>query len=145
MYNDKELMRYLTYGIEGKHYDLVDGKVEKYEDTKYDVPAFTFLASENITPLTTSRDQDTPEAKEKLDKFLENLEPSPILGFNFDRKSVESEAGNVEQTIFEYEKNLKTGAFDEDYYQEFLEKLNTAGIDKLIEEVQNQLDNWDRK
>lgn len=145
MYSDKELMRYLTYGIEGKHYDLVDGKVEKYEDTKYDVPAFTFLASENMTPLTTSRDQDTPEAKEKLDKFLEGLEPSPILGFNFDRKSVESEAGNVEQTIFEYEKNLKTGAFDEDYYQEFLDKLNTAGIDKLIEEVQTQLDNWDRK
>lgn len=98
-----------------------------------------------MTPLTTSEDSDTPEAKEKLDKFLENLEPSPILGFNFDRKSVESEAGNVEQTIFEYEKNLKTGAFDEDYYQEFLDKLNTAGIDKLIEEVQAQLDNWDRK
>lgn len=145
MFSDKDLMKYLTYGIEGKHYEMVDGKVKKLEDTKYDVPAFTFLASETMTPLTTSESDDTPEAKAKLDEFLENLEPSPILGFNFDKKEVESEAGNVEQTIFEYEKNLKTGAFDEAYYKEFLEKLDTAGIEKLIAEVQKQLDAWNNK
>ncbi|MDD7044760.1 MAG: DUF3502 domain-containing protein [Peptoniphilaceae bacterium] len=93
--------------------------------------------------MTTSPDSDTPEAKESLEKFISNIKPSPILGFNFDKKNVESQVQNVEQTIFEFEKNLKTGSFDQAYYQNFMEKLDTAGIDELIKEVQSQLDNWD--
>lgn len=144
MYSDPELMRYLVYGIEGKHYNLVDDKVDIIEDSGYEVPGFTFLASEMMTP-TVDANTDEKDKKQMLDTYLDRVEASPILGFNFDKTGNEKEAENVEEVIEQYERDIKTGAFSEEYYQEFLEKLDIADIDKLVKDVQEQLDKWEDK
>lgn len=147
MYEDKELMTILCYGIEGEHYKLEDGKIDKSidKDKNYDVPAFTFLCSYTMPSLLGQKTSDDPEYKKQLEEYTSKLKPSPILGFNLDRKPIDAELTNIEQTISEYEKNIKTGAIDENYYKEFLEKLDTAGMDKAIKEVQKQLDKWQSK
>lgn len=149
MFTDQKLQDMLSYGIEGKHYELVDGKVKKFAveevdaGSDYDVPSFTFLSAFNRTPLAGAPGIGDEEFDQETKEFEEKLTASPVLGFTLDNSSFEAELGNVQQTIAEYGVNLKTGAFDEKYYEEFLEKLKTAGIDKIIEEVQSQLDNWD--
>ena len=88
---------------------------------------------------------DEKDKKQILDTYLDRVEASPILGFNFDKTGNEKEAENVEEVIEQYERDIKTGAFSEEYYQEFLEKLDIAGIDKLVKDVQEQLDKWEDK
>ncbi len=143
MYSDPVLMRYLVNGIEGKNYNLVDGAIERIENTGYDVPEFTFLASEMMTPSVKAKSVDENERKALLDEYLERVKPSPILGFNFDKTGSEKEYENVNQVIDQYVRDIKTGAFDDNYYQEFIDKLKIAGIDKLVEDVQSQLDEWE--
>lgn len=144
MFEDKELMKILCYGIEGENYELKDGKVDKSIDEKkgYDVPAFTFLSNYTTTPLVGGASVGDEAYDKQVETFKSKLVPSPVLGFNLDRKPIETELSNIEQTVTEYQKNIKTGSVDEAYYQEFLDKLNTAGIDKAVEEVQKQLDSW---
>ena len=145
MYSDKVLMRYLVNGIEGVNYNLVDDAIEPIEDTGYDVPGFTFLASQMMTPSVKAEKEDKAEREALLETYLERVKPSPILGFNFDKTGSEKEYENVYQIIEQYLRNIKTGAFDDAYYEEFVEKLHTAGIEKLVEEVQKQLDSWEDK
>ena len=145
MYSDKVLMRYLVNGIEGVNYNLVDDAIEPIEDTGYDVPGFTFLASQMMTPSVKAEKEDKAEREALLETYLERVKPSPILGFNFDKAGSEKEYENVYQIIEQYLRNIKTGAFDDAYYEEFVEKLHTAGIEKLVEEVQKQLDSWEDK
>ncbi|MDO5047499.1 MAG: ABC transporter substrate-binding protein [Anaerococcus sp.] len=149
MFTDQKLQDMLSYGIEGKHYELVDGKVRKFnqeEDgaaNEYDVPSFTFLSAFNRTPLAGAPGIGDEEFDQEAKEFEESLVASPVLGFTIDETNVETEIANIQQTQEQYTTNLKTGAFDESYYQEFLDKLDTAGIQKVVDEVQSQLDNWD--
>ncbi|WP_180754027.1 DUF3502 domain-containing protein [Anaerococcus octavius] len=83
-----------------------------------------------------------PEFDEEVKEFEDKLVASPTLGFRVDKTNIQGELENVQATIERYYNNLKTGAFDDAYYQEFLDQLETAGIDKAIEEIQNQLDTF---
>lgn len=146
MFEDNDLMNILCYGIEGEHYEVKDGKIDKSidENKNYDVPAFTFLSNYTTTPLVGGAAVGEEDYDKQVEIFKSKLESSPVLGFNLDRKPIETELTNIEQTISEYEKNIKTGTVDEAYYDEFLEKLNTAGIDKAVEEIQKQVDAWQK-
>ena len=151
MFTDKKLQDMLCYGIEGKNFEYKDGKVVKHNkdadgiDNDYDVPAFTFLSALNRTPLDGAPGIGDEEFDKEAKEFEERLAPSPVLGFTLDESKIATEIANIQQSVNEYTINLKTGAFDESYYDEFLEKLNAAGIDKVIEEVQSQLDAWNNK
>lgn len=149
MFTDKNLQDMLSYGVEGKNFEYKDGKVVKHNkdsdgiDNDYDVPSFTFLCAFNRTPLEGAPGIGDEEFDKEAKEFEDKLVASPVLGFTLDESKIATEIANVQQTQSEYTINLKTGAFDESYYQEFLDKLNTAGIEKVIEEVQAQLDNWE--
>ena len=151
MFTDQKLQDMLSYGIEGKNFEYVDGKVKKHNidgdgvENDYDVPSFTFLCAFNRTPLEGAPGVGDEEFDKEAKEFEDKLVASPVLGFTLDESNIATEIANVQQTQEEYKVNLKTGAFDESYYDEFLEKLNTAGIEKVIEEVQKQLDGWENK
>ena len=148
MFTDQKLQDMLCYGIEGKNFEYKDGKVVKHNaesdgvDNDYDVPAFTFLSALNRTPLEGAPGIGDEEFDKEAEEFEGKLIASPVLGFTLDESGIATEIANIQQSVNEYTINLKTGAFDESYYDEFLEKLNTAGIEKVLEEVQAQLDKW---
>ena len=68
---------------------------------------------------------------------------SKAFGFAFDATPVTSEVSAVKNTIDEYGTALGSGLMDPaEKYDEFLEKLDSAGINAIIEEAQRQLDEW---
>ncbi len=68
---------------------------------------------------------------------------SPLSGFVFDSSSVQTEIANVTSVVTEMLKPLVTGSVDpETTVPQFLERLKTAGVDKIIAEKQAQLDAW---
>ncbi|SUU93438.1 Maltose-binding periplasmic proteins/domains [Anaerococcus octavius] len=144
MFTDKKLQDLLSYGIEGVDYELKDGKVKKLgtKDEVYDVASFQYLSMFNRTPMADGVGIGDPEFDEEVKEFEDKLVASPTLGFRVDKTNIQGELENVQATIERYYNNLKTGAFDDAYYQEFLDQLDTAGIDKAIEEIQNQLDTF---
>lgn len=145
MFDDEELQRILCYGIEGEHYELQDGKVQRTDNyMNYDVPAFTFIAADTQTPKVGQPTKGEADYDVAVKDYKSKLLPSPVLGFTLDREQISSEISNVQQTFEEYKKNIQTGAFDDSYYEDFLKKLDDAGINKIVEETQKQLDNWQK-
>ncbi|MFC3801679.1 ABC transporter substrate-binding protein [Cohnella sp. GCM10012308] len=136
---DPALYRLLSYGIEGKHYTLnADGTMHVNAGSGY---AASDWAIGNVFNGYVLEGKD-PGVFDATEKENENAAPSPILGFQFDVGPVSSELANLQTVEDEYYPALNTGAIDASKEADYLEKRKKAGVDKVIAEIQKQLDAW---
>jgi len=80
----------------------------------------------------------------KLAEMNDSAAVSPNLGFCFDSANVENEMAAVSATVEEYQPDIFYGMLDdvEGRIADFNEKLNANGMEKIVAEVQTQLDAW---
>ena len=72
-----------------------------------------------------------------------NARPSPVLGFTFDRSSVETEIASISAVKDEFGGPLGTGIVDTNEGITNLNKaLMDAGIERVRDEMQRQVDAW---
>ena len=144
---DKYLRNLVAYGIEGVHYkavgdnqwDLPDG-VTKKSDTGYAPVVHT---QGNRFILRTRAGVEPENMWDLFKEFNETATVYPTLGFVFNPDSVMNEVTAIENVYQEYAPSLMVGAVDPDeYLPKFLEKLKSAGSDKIIAEMQKQYDEW---
>ncbi|MCL6456382.1 MAG: ABC transporter substrate-binding protein [Gorillibacterium sp.] len=139
--SDPKLRNMIDFGIEDVHYKKIsDNMVKNLDEAKnYDMPTFT-LGNILITHLL----EGDPENKwEEFKKYNEAGVPAPLLGFNFNGSSVLNELAAVQNVREEVWSSLMTGTVDpEVYLPKAIERFKEAGLDKVIAEVQTQLDAW---
>lgn len=75
--------------------------------------------------------------------FNDASEEAPSFGFDFNLESVSSQAAGFRNILDEFGKALYTGSVDPDeYLPKLQEKLDDAGIQTVIDEMQKQVDIW---
>ena len=68
---------------------------------------------------------------------------SPVAGFTFNTEPVKTEYAQCSAIISEMVPALGSGSVDPDQaLPEFLNRLEKAGVNKIIEEKQKQIDEW---
>lgn len=136
---DREVRNMMQYGIEREHYRLNEkGRVEILKDT-YAGVAYT---QGNYFILNTRTDQPE-DIWEKYQEFNDSAVPSNILYFEPDLSGLEEEIAQVRKVSEKYYPALMTGSVNvEEYLPRYCEELRTAGIEKIREELQNQLNRW---
>jgi putative aldouronate transport system substrate-binding protein len=136
--SDKELYNLLVFGIEGTHYNKVsDNRVEPIEGSTYNTGAAWALGNTFNSYLLPGQPDDVWEQTKKLNA---EAELSPISGFVFNTEPVKVEVANC-QKVYEEFSLLAGGMLDPEKSQApFIEKLKKAGADKIIAEMQKQLD-----
>lgn len=137
---DETLRNLINYGIEGTHYEKLDENTIKFIDKKsYDVPYFS-LGNLFITYVT----ENEPATKwDEFQDFNDAAKVSPALGFKFNSKAVSTEIAAVNNVLEEFKATLYSGSVDVDEYLGKLnEKLKQQGLDKIIAEMQKQIDEW---
>ena len=147
MYNSLEITNLLDLGIEGKHYVTREGS--HIVDYPEGVDAGSVGYGHTIG---TYGDQTNAYFRAPLtDEFVDNLslwgeenaKVSRFMGYNFDTSAVSSEITAVIAEIGKYGPALNCGTVDpEDMLPKFLDALEAAGMSKIIEENQRQLDAW---
>ena len=147
MYNSLEITNLLDLGIEGKHYVTREGS--HIVDYPEGVDAGSVGYGHTIG---TYGDQTNAYFRAPLtDEFVDNLslwgeenaKVSRFMGYNFDTSAVSSEITAVIAEIGKYGPALNCGTVDpEDMLPKFLDALEAAGMSKIIEENQRQLDEW---
>lgn len=138
---DVYLRNLVDSGIENVHYKKVgDNVMENLPESKnYDMPTFS-LGNVMLTYLTAN---DPPTKWEEFKAFNESGKPSPILGFNLDTSTIATELASLQNIKEEFWSALMTGTVDpQQYLPKAIEKFKEAGLDKVIEEAQRQLDAW---
>ena len=136
-----ELMNLLTFGIEGRHYNInADGKVERIPDSGFAQQSGWRVGNTFMLTLEASQSDDFVETTMA---YNNSAKTAPLSGFSPDLSNIALELTNIQTVVDEY----CTGRFDEGLSDDFeadwaafQEKLQTAGVQKVIEEIQAQVD-----
>lgn len=137
---DKEIYNLLSFGIEGRHYTKVsDNRIEINKDNQYIVANWA-LGNVFNAYLYGNQADDTWEQTKKIN---DSAVFSPLFGFAPDMENITVETANCQTVVKEYSERMeqKIGDLDADY-EEYMSKLKTAGIDKIINEMQDQINKW---
>jgi len=137
---DQDLYMLYHYGIEGKHYSVTDdGFMKVAEGSNYLRGVPWAMGNQFLQIPVEGQPKDVWEKTKILN---ESGVPSPLLGFSFDAVPVQSEMGQVKAVVDEYVGTLVDGSRDIEEYDDFLKKLKAAGSDRIIVELQKQIDAW---
>lgn len=136
---NKELFNLLKFGIEGQDYKKVsDIRIEKIPDM-YTMGGWV-LGNEFNSYVLPGQSDDVWEQTKKLN---DASMVDPASGFAFNRVPVENEIAQLTAINTEYATVLQNGLADVDKTMaEMMEKRKAAGHDKVLAEIQKQLDAW---
>lgn len=137
---EPELMNLLSYGIEGKHYQLVaENTIKKIEKSGYSAEAWV-MGNSLISFLKEGQDPDTWTKTHELNMSAKR---PPVFGFKFNNEPVKTEMANLTAVTQEFAKALQSGSVDPNVYlPKYIEAQKNAGIDAFVAEQQKQLDAW---
>lgn len=148
MYLNPELGNLFAYGIESEHWEFVDeekGLIDFPEGvsastTDYSVAAWAWP---NELILYVFGAEADPDLWEKTLEFNNTAHQSPGKGFSFDSSSVLNEIAACNNVEAKYNNPLLAGTLNPDEaIPKFLEELEAAGVNTIIEEKQRQFDEW---
>ncbi len=145
---DPAISNLLIYGIEGKHYKVVDqaANIIDYADgvdassIKYPVSMGWNIGNQFISHIWSG---NTADYWTKMADFNKNAIVSKAMGFSFDSSKVSTEYAACASVVAQYRNALLCGSLDpEQGIPEFNKALKDAGLDKIIAEKQAQFDAW---
>lgn len=140
-YTDAGLNNLLAWGVEGIDYQITNGIAEYIpgnENPAYHLNDFMVPNMFLLTPW----DGNSIDFYEKSKTDMETAELSPYLGFVADINDVSLEVASVTNVINEYDRRVRTGLISELELEEYINKLYSAGADRLIQSYQKQLNAW---
>lgn len=141
---DKELCNMFIYGIENKHYKKVaENRVEIIKDSGYTMANTSWQFSNQFNAYLTDPQED--DIWEETAKMNSQAIYSPLVGFNFDYSKFEIELNNCNDVYSEFMTSFIQGIYGDkldSQYQAFLKKLDQAGANRIIAEMQRQVDAW---
>lgn len=143
LYSDKEVFNLLCFGEEGVHYNKTgENRVELIEDSGYLMPSGGWMFGNQFNQWLQPLQEDN--IWEETKAVNESAPYSVAYGFSFDPTNVKSEIANCTAVYDEYYLPLLLGLYEdtEAKYQEFLQKLEAAGSQRILEEKQRQIDEW---
>lgn len=145
---DVEVYNLICRGIAGKHYEVTDAK-----NKVIGFPAGVTASNNRYNPQTSwmfgDLFNDFYSSEDVVGAWPLSLQdnktatPSQALGFAFDPTNVKTELAQVQQAQQQYGYSLIMGRVDSvSGLRTYLSKLHDAGIDKVVSEIQHQLDSW---
>lgn len=135
-----EVNNLIIGGIEGKHFNLDEegNRVTLEGSVGYAWNAWSWALQTADMPQDATMDD---RQKEYLAICEENEFVPEIVGFTFDKAPVETELNVINSIRDEYEFSFVLGVYGdktEEKFQEFKEKIQAAGLEKVTEEFKSQ-------
>ncbi|RIE00979.1 ABC transporter substrate-binding protein [Cohnella faecalis] len=148
IWQDKKLSNTLAYGLEGQNYTVKSGQGTDNPtiEAKSGAEQTWAIWHNWLGPLWDQWDSNwnSTKALEAMKKNNDAAQTSALLGFSFNSEPVKAEVAQVSAVFAEIKPILLTGSmpdFDK-YIADAKQKLNNAGMDKIMIEVQKQIDAW---
>lgn len=145
-YNSKEFNDLLNWGVPDKDWVVnADGQADYPEGINatnvnyHSDYGFIYPNQYLMTPWAGS----PKDIWERYKSFSDDALPSKAFGFTFDSSSVAMEQAQLATVLAKYENAISFGAVEpEPILKKFNEELYNAGLQKVMDEKQKQLDAW---
>lgn len=147
-----DLFNMLVYGIEGEHYkktsdrriQTIDYMVQPDNTAKYGL--WKWAVGNTFKGYYTL---EVPDYWEDYIKNEVNAKAilSPIIGFKVNTDPIKTELLQINTVVKEYENSLMHGALPnhKSYYDDFIQKMKKNGSDRIVEVIQEQIDEYVRE
>lgn len=143
MNSNKELYNLFCWGIEGTDYKKnEDGTVTEIKNSGYDNvgPDAWRYGNQFNSFIAEGQSADVWEETKAMN---DSAAKSPAMGFVPKTDSIMTEIANITNVNSEYKAKMEFGtAPREEYWDEYMQKLKAAGIDKVRDEIQKQYDEF---
>lgn len=156
---DEAFRMQLLFGKEGRDYSTVDGEYKKTMQADGSSYSLRFLSPLSYFSGFVSSGVYAQEGKTELESFRETLDHSSVPYFIvFDFSGLENELAAVQAQIDRYfhyftttqkipgnpstEADDSVASMNEAGYDQMLQDFKDAGSDKIVAELQRQLDEW---
>ena len=151
VFKNQELANLLKFGIDGEHYvKNSDGTI----DTSMGIGKFVnnwYIWGNTEKLLVPEKEYvgfggDIDKYKQAKEAWVNSTKRSKAFGFIFNSDPVKTEIAACTAITDQYIKLLEGGAVDPDQYIKLVnEKLYDAGLQKILDEKQHQLNEWAKK
>ena len=147
IYADSISSNLVVNGIEGKHYVVVDealGVIGYPEDSSSSQNGYSSLPWAWPNELNTyTWESSYPELWKDTEQFNADAAPSVAMGFGWNNENVLTEITACANVLAKYEKALACGELEPGAaIAKLNDELNSAGMQRIVEEKQEQLDAW---
>lgn len=144
MYTDAEIVNLLNYGIKDKHYvENSDGTISLPQGVvagknTYSVMGTFIFGNSYLAKVWAP---GSPNLRKDTIEVNKAAKVSPLMGISIDNSSFKNELTAVTAVCDQYRKSLENGVTDPaKAVPEFVKALEAAGMNKIIAEVQKQVD-----
>ena len=138
LYTSKELMNLLVWGIEGEDWHEEDGQVVRDKEQGYLNVDFVLGNNTLLVPIMGNGS----DFYEVVLRTNEIADKSRYLGFVIDTGELSLTMSQISACKDEYSKSLLYGGYTPERLEEYKSKLEVAGVQDYIAEIQKQLDAW---
>lgn len=141
MYTDSRIANLLAWGIEGVDYEVTDGVahfIEGNENPAYHMTDYQVGNQFLVWPWEGS----SADYREVTKELTDSTPRSNYFGFVCDTSSITNEIAALTGVLSQYRGQIETGMADPEVLDEFIEKLNASGADKVVACYQEQLNEW---
>lgn len=139
MNTDETLRNMFAYGLEGTDYTKNDDGTITRAENGYNPATYSQASYFGLYPVAPN----PADQWDKVKAWNEKATSSVLLGFNFERSSVETEIANCSLIMDRYKKELYTGTRDpEEAVPALYADLEKAGLEAVREEYKKQIDAW---
>ncbi|MGI6326419.1 MAG: extracellular solute-binding protein [Saccharofermentanales bacterium] len=146
LYTNEDVINLVNFGVEGEHYVVAENGQLDYPEgmsrqtTNYYPNAYNYVGNYFLNKTWVGTD---PQLNVIEEQALATVKVSPLLGMTFDVGPI----GDIHSQLSalahdEYGPALFTGAAPDGWYEEFIAKMKTAGLDEYMAELQRQIDDW---
>ncbi len=146
-YTNPDLANLLSWGIQGKHYQVLDTGLIDFADG---VDASTSTWNPSVgwempnQYITYVWNGNAPDLWQQIADFNTNAKKSLASGFTFDSTDTATELTAVQNVYDEYQKSLEYGFVDPAVgIAEMNAKLMDAGLQRIIDDKTSQLNAWE--
>lgn len=141
MWHDPEVYNMLLFGLEGEHYTKVsENRVELIADSGYNRSGHGWALGNQFNAwLLPGQADDVWEVTEANNA---SAAKSVLSGFVADTTPVATENTQLKSVSSEFENGWKYVDDFDAWYNDYVAKKKTAGIDTVIAEMQKQVDAW---
>ncbi len=144
LYTNKELMNLIVWGEEGEDYVVTDGEAG-YPEGKSAEDASVYHFADFVVGnqfLVTPWQGSGADLREVAQRVQNSAPISHYLGFAINSAGMDNMISSVSYVKTEYATSLECGAYTQDLFDEFMGKLDSAGVDEYLRQIQTQLDAW---
>ena len=149
IYSQPDLYNTLIYGIEGEDYTVnADGTIttsysgaSPTADDSYGIQRWIIGSCKNAL-INNGTD---PNYYADLEALEETARVNPFMNFTFDRTNVEGICASILNVYYEYGPQIDNGVAGdnwEELYNNYMAARKDAGIEELVTEFQNQLNEY---